>query len=246
MNEFFTGDYSGAPFQLFGTPHLIALSIVALINIALIVIGRRVPARWRLFIRYGLASLLIVDEALWHLWNWSIGQWSIQETLPFHLCSVFVFLCAIMLVTKSTAIYEAAYLLGVAGALQALLTPDAGAFGFPHFRFFQVMVSHGSIVTAAIYMTAVEEYRPTPASIKRVVIGANLYAVVVGMINALLGSNYLFIARKPATASLLDVLPAWPWYLPILELIALLMIGLLYLPFAIKDLRQSRSAQQPV
>ncbi|MBN1249329.1 MAG: TIGR02206 family membrane protein [Anaerolineae bacterium] len=243
MNEFFTGAYSGPPFQLFGTPHLIALGIVALINVALIVFGTRVSERWRRVIRYGLAGLLLVDEALWHWWNWATGQWSIQETLPLHLCSVLVFLSAIMLITKSYAIYEFAYLLGIAGALQALLTPDAGRFGFPHFRFFQVMVSHGSIVAAAVYMTAVEGYRPTPASIKRVVVRTNLYALFVGLVNALIGSNYLFIARKPATASLLDVLPAWPWYLPILELLALVMIGLLYLPFAVKDLKEKRAVQ---
>jgi hypothetical integral membrane protein (TIGR02206 family) len=243
MTEFFTGDYSGAPFQLFGVPHLIALSIVALINVALIALGSRTPERWRRGIRYGLAALLLIDEALWHAWNWSTGQWSLQETLPLHLCSVLVFLSAIMLLIKSTAIYEFAYLLGIAGALQALLTPDAGPYGFPHFRFFQVMISHGSIVTAAVYMTAVEGYRPTLASIKRVVIGTNAYALVVGLVNALIGSNYLFIARKPATASLLDVLPAWPWYLPILELLALLMIGLLYLPFALKDVRARARAR---
>lgn len=243
MNEFFTGDYSGPPFQLFGTPHLIALAIVALINVALIVVGTRVPERWRRIIRFGLAALLLIDEALWHWWNGSTGQWSIQETLPLHLCSVLVFLSAVMLITKSYAIYEFAYLLGIAGALQALLTPDAGPYGFPHFRFFQVMVSHGSIVAAAVYMTAVEGYRPTPASIRRVVVRTNLYALFVGLVNALIGSNYLFIARKPATASLLDVLPAWPWYLPILEVLALLMIGLLYLPFAVKDLREKRAVQ---
>lgn len=59
----------------------------------------------------------------------------------------------------------------------------------------------------------------------------------MGIVNALLGSNCLFIARKPATASLLDVLPPWPLYLPILEAIALVMVGLVYLPFAIKDLK---------
>jgi hypothetical integral membrane protein (TIGR02206 family) len=63
----------------------------------------------------------------------------------------------------------------------------------------------------------------------------------VGIVNALLGSNYLFIAHKPATASLLDVLPPWPWYLPILEAIALVLIGLLYLPFAIRDLKAKRA-----
>ncbi|MGC9522471.1 MAG: TIGR02206 family membrane protein [Anaerolineae bacterium] len=243
MNDLFGGDYSGEPFRLFGLPHVVALVAIALINLGLITYGQRIPARWRKCIRFGLAALLLIDEALWHIWNWRIGEWTIQTMLPLHLCSVFVFLSAIMLLTRSYSIFELAYFLGIAGAMQALLTPDAGPYGFPHFRFFQVMVSHGSIVTAAVYMAAVEGYRPTLASIKRVLITGNLYAVAVGIINAVIGSNYLYVARKPETASLLDVLPAWPWYLPILEGIALLMIALLYAPYALRDLRPKRIAR---
>lgn len=245
MREFVAGpEYTGAPFELFGVPHLIALGLILLINIALMLFGRRLPERWRPRIRYALAAILLVDEAVWHWWNAYTGQWSLQATLPLHLCSVLVFLTALMLINKSYAIYEFAYLLGIAGAMQAILTPDAGIYGFPHLRFFQVFISHGSIVTGAVFMTIVEGYRPTTKSIQNVVVKGNLYAVAVGVVNALLGSNYLYIARKPETASLLDVLPPWPWYLPILELLALVMIGLLYLPFAIKDLQARRLAQE--
>ena len=95
-------------------------------------------------------------------------------------------------------------------------------------------------------MTAVEGYRPTLQSIERILIRGNIHAVFVGIVNALLGSNYLFIAHKPATANLLDVLPPWPLYLPILEAIALAMIGLLYLPFAIKDLKAKQATPDTV
>jgi hypothetical integral membrane protein (TIGR02206 family) len=140
-----------------------------------------------------------------------------------------------MLATKNYTIYEFAYLLGIPAALQALLTPDAGIWGFPHFRFFQTMLSHGAIILAAVYMTIVEGYRPTPKSIVRVLVGGQIYMIVVGIINVILGSNYLYIARKPETASLLDVLPPWPWYILIIEALALAFILLFYAPFAIKD-----------
>jgi len=241
MSQFFTGEYGGAAFELFGTPHIIALMIVALINVALLAVGQRLWPRWRKIVRTTLATVLIVNEALWLLWLWTTGQASIQTALPLHLCSILVFTSAILLVNRNHGLYEFVYLLGIAGASQALLTPLFGAYGFPHFRFFQGIISHGSIVTAAIYMTAVEGYRPTLQSIKRILIRGNIYAVFVGIVNALLGSNYVFIAHKPATASLLDVLPPWPLYLPILEAIALVMIGLLYLPFAITDLKAKQA-----
>lgn len=143
-----------------------------------------------------------------------------------------------MLVKRSFRIYEFAYLLGIPGALQALLTPDLGLYDFPHFRYFQVFISHGLIVLAALYMTLVEGFRPVPKSLLRVLIFSNLYMLVITGLNLLIGSNYLFTAHKPETASLLDILPPWPWYLLIIELLGIVFVGLFYLPFAIQDARK--------
>jgi hypothetical integral membrane protein (TIGR02206 family) len=68
----------------------------------------------------------------------------------------------------------------------------------------------------------------------------NLYAFIIFFFNRAIGSNYLFIAHKPLTPTLIDALPAWPWYILYLELIGVLVILLLYLPFAIKDWRTKR------
>jgi hypothetical integral membrane protein (TIGR02206 family) len=129
--------------------------------------------------------------------------------LPLHLCSVLVWVGALGLVTKRYTVYEFMYFMGIGGALQALLTPDAGAYGFPHYKFFQTFLSHGLIITSAIYMTLVEGFRPTWNSVWRVFLWMNLYMGIVFVINMALGSNYLFIAHKPETASILDMLPAW-------------------------------------
>lgn len=237
LDSFFAKDFAGPAFQLFGPHHLVVLALLLLLNGGLLAYGRHIPLSWRPPLRYALALILLVDEAMWHWWNWYVGQWTVQTMLPLHLCSLLVFLSALMLSTKNYTLYEFVYLLGIAGAMQAILTPDAGAYGFPHFRFFQVFVSHGSIVTAGVWMTAVEGYRPFPPSLLRVAGGGLAYMALVGVINAWLGSNYLFIAHKPETASLLDVLPAWPWYIPYILLLGAIFLGLLYLPFAIKDWR---------
>ncbi len=243
MEQFFGKEWNGAPFQLFGTYHLIALAIIVLVNVWLVYFKRHSSETARRNFRYGLAALLVIDELAWHGWNMYIGEWSVQNTLPLHLCSVLVWLSAFMLIKKNYRIYEFAYLLGIAGALQALLTPDAGMYGFPHFRAIQVMVSHGAIVTAAMYMTIVEGFRPVPRSMLRVLVGANLYAVAVFVLNLLIGSNYLFIAHKPETASLMDVLPPWPIYLIFIELLGVVFVLLFYLPFAISDWRKKAVLQ---
>ncbi len=195
--------------------------------------------------RMMLGIILILNESAWHIWKVSIDQWTVQNMLPLHLCSIMVWSSSIMLFTRSRRIYEFCYLLGTAGALQALLTPDIGSYGFPHFRVFQTFTAHSCIIFAAVYMTSSEGFRPNVNSIKRVLIGAHIYAAAVFFINQTIGSNYLFIARKPDTASLLDYMGPWPWYLIGIELAALLCVALLYLPFYASDRKVSKSVRQP-
>jgi hypothetical integral membrane protein (TIGR02206 family) len=209
-------------------------------NFSFIWLRRSPSENLRRAIRYGLATVLIVNESLYHLWRLTTAQWTIQEMLPLHLCAIMVYLSAIMLVTKSTFLYSFLYFLGIGAALQAMITPNPGQWGFPHFRFFQTMISHGAIVTAPIYMTVVERYRPVFKDIWKIMIGLNIYMVPVQAINMAIGSNYLWVARKPPTASVIDYLGPWPWYIVSLEIITLVTCVVLYIPFAILDWKHRR------
>ena len=48
-------------------------------------------------------------------------------------------------------------------------------------------------------------------------------------INIQIKNNYLFLARKPGGASLMDFFPEWPWYLLILEGLTIVILTLMYL-----------------
>jgi hypothetical integral membrane protein (TIGR02206 family) len=238
MDQYFAKDYHGEPFVLFGPAHFAALGILALVNLLLILTRHHHHPKLRLVIRYGVAGLLILNEIGLHTWKISTNQWSIQWNLPLHLCSILVWLSAYMLITKNRQVFEMVYFLGIAGALQALLTPDAGIYGFPHYYPIQYFISHGSIITAAVYMAAVERYRPYWSSIKRVFVWVNFYLIIVTIINLLIGSNYLYTLRKPHVITLIDFLGPWPWYLLSAELIALIHFLILYSPYAIADKRK--------
>ena len=64
---------------------------------------------------------------------------------------------------------------------------------------------------------------------------------IIFIFNLLIGSNYLFIAHKPETASLMDVLPPWPVYIVFVELIGIGVSLLLYAPYLWSDLRKKQS-----
>jgi len=236
MTDLFAADYQGPAFEFLGTAHLGALVTLILLNLFLLTF-RNASDKTKTAVRWILAFILWGNEFAWHYWNFSIGRWSIQTMLPLHLCSVLVWVGALMLVTKNYRIYEFMYFMGIGGALQAVMTPDIGIYGFPHFRFFQTFISHGLIITSAIYMTVVEGFRPTWKSVLRVAIWMNVYALIIYFVNNAIGSNYLMINHKPELPSLLDLLPAWPVYILYIELIGVITMLLLYLPFVVKDLR---------
>jgi hypothetical integral membrane protein (TIGR02206 family) len=236
MGPYFTGDYSGPAFELFGPSHLAALTVLLLVNIFLIRF-RGSSEKTKIAVRWSLAIILWLDELAWQIWNLAVGKWTIQTMLPLNICSVLIWLSGFMIIFGNYRIYEFAYFLGIGGGLQYLLTPDLGIYGFPHFRFFQTFISHGLLVSLPIYMTVVEGFRPTWKSILRVALWMNIYMGFIFIINSVIGSNYLMINGKPSTFSLLNYLPAWPYYIIFMELIGVVTILLLYLPFIIKDAR---------
>jgi len=237
MEQYFVRDYTGAPFELFGPAHIGFLLVLLLACILVCVFRDRFSPRARSIARWTLAAGLVVNELAFHAWNIHNGLWSAKTLLPLHLCSLMIFATAFMLAARNRAVYEFTYFVGIGAGMWALITPDAGIYGFPHFRFFQTLIAHGLLVFSAVYMTAVEKFRPYPGSLRRVAVGVNLYVVLMFVVNSLIGSNYLYIMGKPETPSLIDLLGPWPWYILSYEAIGLAVCLLLYLPFYLRDRR---------
>jgi hypothetical integral membrane protein (TIGR02206 family) len=229
VGAYFTYDYTGEPFQQLGVAH-----IAALVLIVGLVIGfwRSLPAGSYPRFRFVLAGLIALNEIGWHLWHAYYGLWTVQSLLPLNLCNLMVIASVWVLITKNQMGYEFIYLLGIPAASQVLITPALGRYGFPHILFFQIFISHGGVVLAALYLTLNERMRPSSwRAVGRVVVCTTLYALSIFFLNLFLGSNYLFLAHKPPAATLLDYLGPWPWYFLSLEAIGLVLVALMYLPF---------------
>lgn len=246
IGRYFAKVWDGGDFVVFGKDHLVFIIFVLLINISFIWMRRIKSEHFRRNMRWGMAFTSIFVELAWHTWKIWLGEWTVAEMLPLHLCSIFVILNSIMLFTRNYRIYEFSYFLGIGGALQAFLTPDAGVYGLWHFRSIQTLMAHGLIITEGVYMTVVEGFRPQIKSFLNVFIYGNIAMAVVYVINLLVGGNYMFLMHKPVTASLLDVLGPWPWYILSLEAVGFVMFGVLYLPWVFIDWQaKRRMAMEP-
>ncbi|HEX7556591.1 MAG TPA: TIGR02206 family membrane protein [Leptolinea sp.] len=237
ISQFFTRDYAGGAFVLFGHDHLIVLALVVVICIGIYLFRNRWDARSQKAIRWGLLVLIYLCEGSWQIWMWVIGSWSIQGMLPLWLCSVTSWSMPLLLIWRSQKYFEWAYFMGSMGATMALLTPDLMQYGFPHYRFIEFFTLHAALIIAIVYMTCVEGFRPTWKSLRWVIVITNIYWLFCALVNRLIGSNYLYTQGKLPTPSVLDILGPYPWYLFWMEVIGIILCVLLYLPFALKDKR---------
>ena len=121
---------------------------------------------------------------------------------------------------------------GIGGSLQALLTPELPA-AYPSWMFFQYYVVHGGIVIAALLLVVGLRVWPRPGAVWRVAAVTLGYAVCIGVVDVATGGNYLWLRHPPTTASLLDLLGPWPWYLLSEAVVGFAVLLVLQAPFTI-------------
>jgi hypothetical integral membrane protein (TIGR02206 family) len=224
MSEYWARDWAGEPFRLFGPSHLALLATVAALTAAVVLFGPRIPAPTRRTVRRAAAALLVVNTVVWHIWNVAVGLWNVETMLPLHLCSVMSLVAAVALWTGHAWLGVATWLLGSPGALQALLTPEVAPYGFPHYRVLQSWTQHTLLWLSGFWIVFAEGIRPTIRRTAQVWAALHLLAAATFVVNWAVGSNYLFLNRKPEFASVLDLLPPWPGYLLVLECLVVLLL----------------------
>jgi hypothetical integral membrane protein (TIGR02206 family) len=143
--------------------------------------------------------------------------------------------------TGNKIVFDVVYLFGLAGTLQAIITP-AVEEGFPHFRFFQFFIAHGFIILSSLYYVFVHGYRPDFKSVERTFLIVNALVPPIMLINLLTGGNYNNLNRVPDVPTLIDYLGPWPFYLIPLEILAILFLLLAYAPFAFLNWKEKRTS----
>lgn len=181
-------------------------------------------------IRYLSAILLAVAALCWYAFRFRTLHLVPPQGLPFELCDISLWLSVYSLLRLQQPVFELAYYWGLSGTLMAVLTPDliAPLRSFSSIVFF---VDHGGLILAILYLLWSRQMRPRPQSWKLAFAALNIYAAAIGLFDCLTGTNYFYLRNKPASASLLNVMGPWPYYMIGADLLALVIFVALSVPF---------------
>lgn len=198
-------------FTAYGTSHQVAVVVLLVGAVALVRFGRTHGVRARDRLGRALAVALLVITVPLQLLYFTPGYWDLERTLPLQLCDLAWMAAAYALWTHRRWAVALTYYWGLTLTPQAVITPDLAAeFPDPVFLLFWAM--HLLVVWAAVYLTWGLRLSPDWGSYRIAVAGTAAWAVSVFGFNRLADTNYGYLNAKPSSASILDLLGDWPWY----------------------------------
>tara|TARA_B100000787_G_scaffold168467_1_gene157283 strand:+ start:838 stop:1521 length:684 start_codon:yes stop_codon:yes gene_type:complete len=155
-----------------------------------------------------------------------MGDWTVQDFLPLHLCNISYFICILVLLNKKQWMYEWALLLALPSALNALATPEL-IWGSSNWHIFEYYFTHGILIFVPLYLMFVMNYKLRILSWWKIFLRAQIVFLIVFTFNFILDTNYMFLLSKPLVNNPF-IIGDWPFYILFVQLIGLLHIVLIY------------------
>lgn len=202
-------------FTAYGPSHVVVLSIFALGAVLLVWFGRRSTEAQARKLSRTLATLIALTFIV--ALTYKVAQPDIQTSIPLQLCDIAELVAAYALWSQRQWAFTLTYYWGLLLSSQALLTPDIGtptegAPDFPSHLFITFFTLHVLVVWSAIYLTWGRRMRPGWRDFRFAVAVTLGWVAFTLTFNTVAGTNYGYLNGKPPTASILDALGPWPFY----------------------------------
>ena len=229
-------------FQAFTGQHWLLIGIFLLGLVLVVAWGRshRGTPRERPIRRTYAVVLAVAVVTMLVYYTVEPGGFDLGTSLPLELCDVAELTAVVALWSKGPRATAFTYYVALTLSIQAILTPSLGQ-SFPSPRFFGFWTLHFLVVWAAAYLTWGLGFRPTWSLYRFTLLATLAWAVVALPLNEVLDTNYGYLNRNPSSASRLDLLGPWPWYL--VAAAAIIAAGwalVLTLPWTLRDRRADR------
>ena len=176
-----------------------------------------------------IGSVLIFRAIGVHFYWDYLGIWTIESSLPLHLCGLSAILSGIVIFWRNQLAYECLFYWGLPGAFHSLMTPEFTT-GTEGLLFFEYYLSHGGILLSALYLTLLLGMKPRKNSWWKILLWSQLLIPTIGFINWILDANYMYLCAKPMVSNPF-VFGEWPWYFLGIEFAAILHFFIIYIPY---------------
>jgi hypothetical integral membrane protein (TIGR02206 family) len=228
-------------FVAYGPSYWSVVAVFAIGAVLMVWIGRRqtVSEAQRFGRIVGALTAVIYAAVLFY----ALFPFSVDRSVPLHLTDLATVTAAYALWSQRHWAFAFTYYWGLVLSAQALISPALIGPDFPHYQFLGFWAIHLLVVWAAIYLTWGRRMRPRWRSYRIVLAVTGVWAAVTFTFNSIAGTNYGFLNRKPATASLLDVLGRWPLYVLIGAVLVALVWALMTWPWERARRRAVRARQ---
>lgn len=222
-------------FQVFGSYHMKYMCIMTLSWVLVPLFSRKFfqeegQKKIAVFLVIAILGLELFDDIYRAL---DAKGWYLDSDLPLHMCGFSVFATSWALLKRNKLVFELCYFWGLGGALQAILTPDVTGL-VNHFYVFSFMVSHGLIILNVLYLIFVYGMVLRKGALKRTIIITNILLIPIAIINYMIDANYFYLFGPPEnTASPFVLTDQFPYYFLNMELVAMAVLYVIYIPMII-------------
>ena len=202
----------------------IAVSII--ISVMVVQVGVRIPPDKRRILML-FVGLFILGIETWQQFYFShLGVWTVEKSLPIHLCGISAIIAGIMMIKANQNGFEFLALIGSPGALHAILTPQLN-HGYDILLVYKYYISHTAIILIPLFLAIVQGYRVRKSAWLKVMIMVQVLIIFIGTANYLFHSNYMYLAARPLVDNPM-IVGEWPWYIIGFEFLGLIHILIFY------------------
>lgn len=184
----------GVGFHAFDLLHIGWLMLSLLAAVGFSVYYKKADEKGRSVWRKSMALALVIDEIFKQVCLLIGGNW-LTSYLPFHLCSINIFLIAWHAFKPGKLSGNFLYTVCIPGAAAALLFPSWASLPLGNFMHIHSFTVHMLLMIYPIVLTVAGDIRPDIRTIPKCLVVLILMAVVAYFINTPLDANFFFMAH---------------------------------------------------
>ena len=234
---------------MFSFNHILWILLSAAFAYSLVLMFLRVGLKKAGLVMCGISILSEGSKILSDMIPSTLGGMHLDpQCLPFHLCSMLLFVVFYITFSKESGKRQAAIdftsVMGTMGSILAILIPTNG-IEFNTVYPYQCFVYHAGLLAFSLYLIIGKKANLGRKAMVRnivIILVLEVFAIYINGLLAAYDTNFLYVVRPPMeNLPILNLDGGWHMYFMKITLLGLLVIVLFHLPFVLKERRENGS-----